>query len=257
MMKSIPMDSLQCWFPRLGVHDKPPSLGLLHEDRFRSTNGRLRPFPQIACGLRKGPPKSLWKSKVLSTEAIQAVHSLKLAKSSSKLEEVFSSRIGRLLKDDLIATLAELQRQNEWKLALKVFHFMRKEVWYKPDLSLYYDMILMLGKNKLIAIAEELFSELKEEGLQPDTRVYTEMIGALFQVGMIEKAMETYGLMKQSGCIPDKLTLTMLIRNLVKAGEEELASTVKKDCAEYVDSPEELLREIETKYSKKRSIMVI
>lgn len=58
---------------------------------------------------------------MLSTEAIQAVQSLKLGKSNpSKLEEVFGGRVARLLKADLLDTLTELQRQNELDLALKV-----------------------------------------------------------------------------------------------------------------------------------------
>lgn len=131
---------------------------------------------------------------------------------------------------------------------LQVFAFIKKEVWYKPDLSLYSDMILMLGKNKLIEAAEELFSELREEGLQPDTRAYTEMIGSFLQVDRVEKAMDMYKLMKDSGCNPDKLTLTILIRNLEQAGESELASSVRKDCEEYIDFPEKFLEEVDRKY---------
>ncbi|KAL6970722.1 chitinase [Sarracenia purpurea var. burkii] len=74
---------------------------------------------KISCGLRNGPRKPLWRKRVLSTEAIQAVQSLKLAKSSAKLEEIFRSRICRLLKADLLDTLTELQRQNELELAFK------------------------------------------------------------------------------------------------------------------------------------------
>lgn len=58
---------------------------------------------------------------MLSNEAIQAVQSLKLAKSNpSKLEEVFNGRVARLLKADLLDALAELRRQNELDLALQV-----------------------------------------------------------------------------------------------------------------------------------------
>lgn len=76
----------------------------------------------ITCGLRN-VKKPMWRSRVLSTEAIQAVQSLKLAKSPDKLEQVFSSRISRLLKADLLDTLTELKRQNELELALKVISF--------------------------------------------------------------------------------------------------------------------------------------
>ena len=57
---------------------------------------------------------------MLSPEAIQAVQSLKLARSPDKLAEVFANRISRLLKADLLDTLSELQRQNEVELALQV-----------------------------------------------------------------------------------------------------------------------------------------
>lgn len=124
---------------------------------------------------------------------------------------------------------------------------MRNEAWYTPDILLYSDMILMLGKNKRITKAEELFCELKKEGLEPDTRAYTEMVGCYLKVGMIEKAMETYQSMKASGCFPDKLTFTILIRSLQKAGEKELAAIVRKECAQYVEYPEKFLQELDQK----------
>ncbi|KAL3835087.1 hypothetical protein ACJIZ3_009823 [Penstemon smallii] len=213
---------------------------------------------KIHCGLRNGPRKPMWRTRVLSTEAIQAVQSLKLAqKSSSKMEQVFSNKLNRLLKADLLDTLAELQRQNELDLALKVFNFVRNELWYVPDLSLYNDMIRILGKNKMIEMAEELFSQLRNEGLEPDTRTYTEMIGAYFRVEMVQKAMETYELMKSSGCIPDELTLTVVIRNLEKAGEKALAESVKKECSEYFDYLKKFLKEVEKTYPKRRSVSLI
>ncbi|KAF4378491.1 hypothetical protein G4B88_027551 [Cannabis sativa] len=246
-MDSVLLGSLKSHFPRVSLrHNLPNPYGL------SSTVTRCCRSPRVSCGLRDGPRKPLWRSRVLSTEAIQAVQSLKLAKSTPpKLKEVFGARLGRLLKIDLLDTLAELQRQNELDLALKVFKFVRKEVWYKPDVSLYCDMIRLLGKNKLIEMAEELFLELKEEGLEPNTRVFTEMIGAYLQLGMIDKAMEAYGLMKASGCTPDKLTFTILIRNLEKVGEEELVRGVKNDCFEFMDCSDKFLEELERKRPKR------
>ncbi|KAH6768210.1 hypothetical protein C2S51_013546 [Perilla frutescens var. frutescens] len=200
----------------------------------------------------------MWRKRVLSTEAIQAVQSLKLAQNSpSRLEQVFSRKLSRLLKVDLEDTLTELQRQNELELALKVFNFVRKETWYVPDLSLFNDMIVMLGKHKMIEMVEQLFLELRNEGLEPDSRTYTELIGAYFKVKLVNKAMETYELMKASGCVPDQLTLTILIRNLEKAGEQALSETIKKECAEYFDYPDKFLEEVERKYLKMKKLIII
>ncbi|XVF29472.1 hypothetical protein REPUB_Repub15cG0124000 [Reevesia pubescens] len=223
-----------------------PQMGFLQS---RQSHNLQLPNPStVTCGLRGGTRKALWKSRVLSTEAIQAVHSLKLANSTSKLHHVFSTRLSRLLKADLLDTLAELQRQNEFHLSLKVFEFVRKEVWYKPDMGLYCGMIQLLGKNRMTEMAEQLFAELEKDGLKPDTRAFTEMIGAYLQVGMIEKAIKTYERLKASGCSTDKLTFTILIRNLEKAGNEELAAVLKKDCIEYLEYPERFLDEVRQKH---------
>ncbi|KAL5576231.1 hypothetical protein UlMin_017930 [Ulmus minor] len=244
-MNCLLMGSSKLYLPHLGLSQTPPKP---HHFHFSSMVPLSCSTPNIICGLRGRPRKPLWRKSVISTEAIQAIQSLKFAKSSpKKLDEVFNGRITRLLKSDLLDALAELQRQNELDLALKVFKFVREEVWYKPDLTLYCDMIRLLGKNKLIEMAEELFLELKKDGLEPDTRAFTEMIGAYFRLGLVGKAIEMYELMKASGCNPDELTFTILIRSLKKVGEEELVGAIKKECEEYMDSPEKFLEEVEQK----------
>lgn len=229
----------------MGLHPRP-----------QSCNPQSKPImQQVRCGLRnERKRKPLWRKSFLSTEAIQSVQRLKLAKNSSdKLEQVFSSGLVRLLKADLLDTLSELQRQNELQLALKVFEFVRKEVWYEADLSLYCNMILLLGKNKMIESVEQLFIELKREGLEPDARVYAEIIGAYFNVDMVEKAMEIYELMMSSGCVPDNLVLTILIRNLGKRGEEELVARIKKECAHHLDSSDKFFKQVEKRPFKRRT----
>ncbi|XP_061365158.1 pentatricopeptide repeat-containing protein At1g62350-like [Gastrolobium bilobum] len=210
----------------------------------------------IVCGLRSSYSKRPRSKCVLSKESIQVIHALKLAKSKSseKLHQILNSSLTRLLNRDLLDVLAELQRQNELHLSLKVFNFIREEPEYDKMLSLYADMILLLGRNKMIEEAEELFSEVVERGLKPDTRMCTEMIGAYLQVGMIDKAMEIYGSMKENalGCSPDKLTFTILIRNLEKNGQEELAATLKQECVDYVESPDKFLKEVDQIHGRKR-----
>ncbi|KAI3700291.1 hypothetical protein L2E82_44913 [Cichorium intybus] len=212
----------------------------------------------ITCGLRKPMRTRRPSDGVLSTEAIQAVQSLKLAaRNPSKLHQVFDSKLSRLLKDDLLDAFAELQRQQHLELALKVFEFIRKEAWYEPDQSLYGDLMLMFGKKKLIIEVENLLCELIKEGLKPDTRIYTELIGAYLKVDMIEKAMKTYDMMKASGCVPDELTLTIMIRNFESAGHEKLVAIIKNDCVEYLDSPKKFLKEVARKYPRRLRLNLV
>lgn len=119
---------------------------------------------------------------------------------------------------------------------------MQNEEWYEPDLRLYHGMIMMMGKNKMIEMAEEVFHKLRKDGLEPDTRAFNEMMGAYLQVDMIERAADTYRLMIASGCTPDKLTFKILIKNLEKF-KEEFAIVVKKDCHEYLDNPQKFFND--------------
>lgn len=220
------------------------ALQLLHEQaRTETSRNSLKPFKHVVCGLRdkNRPRKPLSRGRIMTTEAIQAVQALKRANKygQDKLDHIYITRVSRLLKDDLLAALTELQRQNEYELAIKIFDLVRKEVWYKPDIYLYADMIMTMARNKLIDKAEELFSQLKEEGLDPDTRVCTELLGAYTHAGMIEKAMEVYEMMKmQSGCKPNELTFTILLNTLERVEERVLANIVRRDAVEYLKDPD-------------------
>lgn len=109
-------------------------------------------------------------------------------------------------------------------------------------------MILLLGRNEKIDMAEELFSQVLEKGLKPDTRMCGEMIGAYLQAGMTEKAMEIYGSMKEWGCSPDKFTFTVLITNLERNGQQQhqqLLESLKQDCLHYVEFPDKFLQQLQ------------
>ncbi|XXG75131.1 hypothetical protein AAC387_Pa07g3711 [Persea americana] len=209
----------------------------------------------VECSLRdKGlSKKPLWRTAHdMSSEAIQASRALMLASSDpqnaeAKVEHVFQTKISRLLKSDLLSLLFHLQRSNSCDLTIKVFEYARKESWYKPEIALFYDMIYLLARNKLVEEAEHYFLQLKEDGLTPDTRIYTEMIGAYMEVGMIDKAMDMYTAMKECGCKPNELTFTLLIKNLVRFGRDELVVVVKDDVEEYLDEWELFLEKLEGK----------
>ncbi|KAL3752682.1 hypothetical protein ACJRO7_000136 [Eucalyptus globulus] len=93
----------------------------------------------------------------------------------------------------------------------------------------------------MIALAEVVFSGLLKEGVEPDSRAYAERIGTYLRVDMIERGMQTYEKMKAAGCTSNEFTPMILIRNLEKAGEKDLVEFVKRDCVEYLDSPEKFL----------------
>ncbi|ESW22469.1 hypothetical protein PHAVU_005G155600 [Phaseolus vulgaris] len=208
------------------------------------------------CGLRSGY-KARRRKRILSKESIQVIHALKLAKSP---EHVLNAKLSRLLKPDALNLFDELLRQNQLSLSLKVFHFIREEVGHDTLLQIYADMILLLGRNEKIDMAEELFSQVLEKGLKPDTRMCGEMIGAYLQAGMTEKAMEIYGSMKEWGCSPDKFTFTVLITNLERNGQQQhqqLLESLKQDCLHYVEFPDKFLQQLQQDKPRKRRVDLV
>eukprot|EP00252_Welwitschia_mirabilis_P021706 TRINITY_DN5642_c0_g1_i1.p1 TRINITY_DN5642_c0_g1~~TRINITY_DN5642_c0_g1_i1.p1 ORF type:complete len:265 (-),score=49.07 TRINITY_DN5642_c0_g1_i1:900-1694(-) len=186
-------------------------------------------------GRNRGP---LWRGRVLSSEAIQAVRSLKRAKGDpQKLHQTLTSDLSRLLKKDLLSVFQELQRQDLCDLLFPVFEAVRKESWYKPDLTLYAGLIETFGRNNLMDKVESCLREMQKEGLQPDSRIFTATIGAFLNMGLVESALQTFQLMKQTECYPDKLTFLVLIKGLEKLGNLELAEAVMKESIQYLQEP--------------------
>lgn len=190
-----------------------------------------RPLQLVCSSRNPGKPRGpLWRGRNLSNESLQAVQELKRAKGNhASVLTVLNTKISRLLKPDLVAVLGELQRQDECELALQIFDVVRKEIWYKPDVVLYVDMINTLGRNNLIEDVEKLTIFSREEGIQPDSRFYTAVIGANLRSGKIPKAMEVYDEMKKNGCFPSELTYGILLKGLHDSGEVDLAIALEAE----------------------------
>ncbi|KAF4373945.1 hypothetical protein F8388_007851 [Cannabis sativa] len=184
---------------------------------------------------RSNNPRPLQKGRNLSIEAIQTVQALKRAqKDHHSLEQAFDFKFRRLLKLDMVAVLRELLRQNECLLALKVFEDIRREIWYKPRVSLYGDVIGVLGNNGLINEVELVHSYLKkEDDLQPEIEGFNALLKTLVSLNMAELAMECYNLMKQVGCDPDRITFRILINGLESMGETGSSNILRLDAKKF------------------------
>ncbi|CAA6656878.1 unnamed protein product [Spirodela intermedia] len=148
---------LSCRTPSLGL---APSPAHRHVPPLSGTSPEASLSLLVVCGPRtnRGP---LVRGRTLSTEAILAVQALKRAAAAgddaaSKVDQVVSKTLVRLIKSDLLAALAELQRQDQWPLALKVFVAMRREIWYSVDYASYAQMIATLARNGMTAEIDDL-----------------------------------------------------------------------------------------------------
>ncbi|EEF48000.1 pentatricopeptide repeat-containing protein At1g62350 [Ricinus communis] len=194
--------------------------------------------------------KQLQKGRNLSIESIQAVQSLKRAyyfSTNSNLDSVFRSKFSRLLKLDMLSVLRELLRQNHCLLALKVFKDIRKEYWYKPQVSLYDDMIKAMASNGYFEQVELLCIYLKTETnlIEPETDAFNALFTTLITFNLSGFAMEFYGLMKAVKCEPDRLTFRILINGLESMGESSASAILRQDAHKFYGQSLEFLEEEE------------
>ncbi|KAL6334917.1 hypothetical protein AAG906_023722 [Vitis piasezkii] len=174
-------------------------------------------YTPIRCGPRdnRGP---LMKGRVLSIEAIQAIQSLKRANRGdpTKIDDLLSKTLSRLVKADLLATLNELLRQDQCDLALRVFSAVRSELWYKTELSLYADLVSALARKGMKEEIDRLICDLEGR-----------LVKAVIAAERRESTVRIYGLMKRSGCGGgDEYVGRVLSRGLRRLGELGVADEV-------------------------------
>ncbi|KAF3775153.1 Pentatricopeptide repeat-containing protein [Nymphaea thermarum] len=211
-----------------------------------STSFTCKPSPPplllpVFCGPRDSNRGPLLRGRTLTTEAILAVQLLKrwTARSAADCgdsrtktlvdDAVVNKTLSRLAKPDLIAALNELQRQDHWLLALKVFEVVRGEFWYKPDYSLYAEMVKTLARNGRMGEIESIVSVLVGEQFVEDLRGLTKLIRALIGARMGKCAFAVYGAMRSAAFVPDDHLFGVLVKGLRRLGEEDSAALVAKD----------------------------
>lgn len=159
---------------------------------------------------------------------------------------MLDSKFRRLLKFDMIAVLRELLRQNECLLSLLVFEDVRKEYWYKPQASLYAEIISVLGSNELFEQVELIFSILKtENSFEAKTQDLNALLESLMSFNMTGLAMECFYFMKSLGCEPDRSTFRILVNQLESNGETNCAASIRQEAQKYYGESLEFLEEQE------------
>lgn len=195
-------------------------------------------FP-VRCGPRdnRGP---LVKGRTLSTEAIQAIQSLKRAERSdpTKLQQVLSNTLSRLLKADLVAALKELLRQDRCPLALEVFTVVRSE--YGADLGMYAEVAAALSRNGAAEEIDRLVCDLDdgESKIQCDDKGLIKLIKAVVGGDRRESTVRIYRMMRRSGwgsaSKADEYMVRVLSKGLRRLGEVELADEINREFQDLV-----------------------
>ncbi|CAI9111672.1 OLC1v1011956C1 [Oldenlandia corymbosa var. corymbosa] len=200
----------------------------------------------------KGSRLSIWRrKKEIGKEGLMVAKELKrLQNDPFRFDRFLKSHVSRLLKSDLVSVLAEFQRQDLVLLSLKLYDVVRKEIWYRPDMFFYRDMLLMLARNKRVDEAAKVWDDLKSEGVLFDQHTFGDLIRAFLDSSLPNEAMQIYEEMRMSPDPPLSLPYRVILKGLLPY--PELREKVKDDFLELFpgmiiyDPPEDLFNDHES-----------
>ena len=113
-------------------------------------------------------------------------------------------------------------------MKLQIFVVVRRELWYKPEVYLYRDMLNCLGRNKRTAQARIVLDDAKREGINPSTSLCSELMVTYLKHRMPCEAVEIFEEVKSAGAC-DKLIYNILIKELHQLGKLDLWLKYKKE----------------------------
>ncbi|KAK7310093.1 hypothetical protein RJT34_07357 [Clitoria ternatea] len=205
----------------------------------------------VSSGSASSPSLSIWRrKKEIGKEGLIVAKELKRLQSDPvRLDRFIRSSVSRLLKSDLVAVLAEFQRQNQVFLTMKLYDIVRKEIWYRPDMFFYRDMLMTLARNRRVEEAKRVWRDLKAEEVLFDQHTFGDIVRAFLDSGLPSEAMDIYEEMRLSPEPPLSLPFRVMLKGLIPY--PELRERVKNDFLEIFpdmiiyDPPEDLFEDHE------------
>ncbi|KAJ6670949.1 hypothetical protein OIU85_014777 [Salix viminalis] len=68
---------------------------------------------------------------------------------------------------------------------LQLYNVVRKEIWYRPDMFFFRDMLMMLARNKKVDEAKQVWQDLKREEVLFDQHTFGDIMRAFLDNGLI------------------------------------------------------------------------
>ncbi|KAJ0084230.1 hypothetical protein Patl1_29347 [Pistacia atlantica] len=130
-----------------------------------------------------------------------------------------------------------------------LYDLVRREIWYRPDMFFYRDMLMMLARNKKVNEAKWVWEDLKREEVLFDQHTFGDIVRAFLDSGLPSEAMDIYDEMRRSPDPPISLPFRVILKGLIPY--PELREKVKDDFLELFpdmivyDPPEDLFEDQE------------
>ncbi|CAK9158130.1 unnamed protein product [Ilex paraguariensis] len=124
----------------------------------------------------------------------------------------------KLSLNDFALVFKEFAHRGDWQRSLRLFKYMQRQIWCKPNEHIYTIMIGVLGREGLLDKAYEIFDEMPSHGVPRSVFSFTSIINAYGRNGQFETALELLERMKKEKVQPSILTYNTVINACARAG---------------------------------------
>ncbi|KAE8652579.1 pentatricopeptide repeat-containing protein At1g74850, chloroplastic isoform X1 [Cucumis sativus] len=117
----------------------------------------------------------------------------------------------RLSLNDFSLVFKEFAARGDWQRSLRLFKYMQRQIWCKPNEHIYTIIISLLGREGLLEKCSEIFDEMASQGVIRSVFSYTALINAYGRNGQYETSLELLERMKRERVSPNILTYNTVI----------------------------------------------
>ncbi|KAK2965160.1 hypothetical protein RJ640_005323 [Escallonia rubra] len=126
----------------------------------------------------------------------------------------------KLSLTDFALVFKEFAQRGDWQRSLRLFKYMQRQIWCKPNEHIYTIMIGVLGREGLLDKCTEIFEEMPSQGVSRSVFSYTSIINAYGRNGQYETSLELLDRMKKERVQPNILTYNTVINSCARGGHD-------------------------------------
>ncbi|KAF2316024.1 hypothetical protein GH714_040819 [Hevea brasiliensis] len=146
---------------------------------------------------------------------INKLSSLPPRGSIARCLEVFKNKLSL---NDFALVFKEFAQRGDWQRSLRLFKYMQRQIWCKPNEHIYTIMISLLGREGLLEKCAEIFEEMPTHGVPRSVFSYTALINSFGRHGQYEVSLELLERMKKEKVPPSILTYNTVINSCARGG---------------------------------------
>lgn len=124
----------------------------------------------------------------------------------------------KLSLNDFAQVFKEFAHRGDWQRSLRLFKYMQRQIWCKPNEHIYTIIIGVLGREGLLDKCSEVFDEMPGQGVARSVFSYTSIINAYGRNGKYEASIELLNRMKKEKVLPNILTYNTVINSCARGG---------------------------------------